>query len=88
MKTTDLRDLPERPQLRTSKTYDRLIRLHEVKLRTGLGRSSIYRKMADGSFPKPVNIGERAVAWRETDIEHWIATRPTKLRPHSFRPVQ
>ena len=88
MKTTDAHNLPERPQLRTSKTYDRLIRLQEVKLRTGLGRSSIYRKMADGSFPQPVNIGERAVAWRESDIEQWIATRPSKSRSHSLRPVQ
>ena len=88
MKTTDVCNLPERPQLRTSKTYDRLIRLHEVKLRTGLGRSSIYRKMADGSFPQPLNIGERAVAWRESDIEQWIASRPSKLRSHSLRPVQ
>ena len=57
----------------------RLIRLPEVKLRTGLGRSSIYRKMADGSFPQPRKVGERAVAWHLSDIDDWIDNLP--LRP-------
>ena len=42
-------------------TTDRLLRLSEVVTRTGLGRSTIYRKMRDGSFPEPLKIGLRAV---------------------------
>lgn len=50
----------------------RLIRLPEVQHRVGLGRSTIYRWMAEGKFPKPVQLGTRAVAWRETDIDRWL----------------
>jgi len=88
MNTRNLHDLQERPMLETAIGHSRLIRLQEVISRTALRRSSIYRKMADGSFPQPVNIGERAVAWRENDIDQWIATRPTKSQRQSFIPVQ
>ena len=57
-------------------TIDRLLRLSEVRTRTGLGRSTIYRKMRDGSFPEPLKIGARAVRWRESEIEAWLAARP------------
>lgn len=50
----------------------RLIRLPEVQHRVGLGRSTIYRWMSEGKFPKPVQLGTRAVAWRETDIDRWL----------------
>jgi prophage regulatory protein len=55
---------PERPT--------RLIRIREVQHRVALGRSTIYRWMAQGKFPRPVQLGGYAVAWREADIEHWI----------------
>lgn len=51
----------------------RLIRLPEVRHRVGLGRSTIYRWMAEGKFPKPVHLGGFAVAWAENEIEAWIA---------------
>ncbi|MGP1679343.1 MAG: helix-turn-helix transcriptional regulator [Burkholderiales bacterium] len=53
----------------------RLIRFPEVKHRVGLGRSTIYRWMAEGRFPKPVQLGGYVVAWAEDDIETWIANR-------------
>lgn len=53
----------------------RLIRLSEVRLRTGLGRSSIYRKMDEGTFPRSRQLSDRAVAWLMSDIDHWIDTR-------------
>lgn len=46
-----------------------ILRLPEVKRRTGLGRSSIYLKMAQGLFPKPVKLGVRAVGWRQDEVE-------------------
>ena len=63
----------------------RLIRLPEVLSRTGYGRTSIYRKMEDGSFPKSIKLGgptidpnvfdSRAVAWIEDEVEQWIESR-------------
>lgn len=50
----------------------RLIRLKEVQHRVGLGRSTIYRWMAEGKFPKPVHLGGCSVAWAESEIEEWI----------------
>jgi prophage regulatory protein len=55
----------------------RLIRLREVQHRVGLGRSTIYRWMAEGKFPKPVQLGGYAVAWAEDDIQVWISARLT-----------
>ena len=57
-------------------TTDRLLRLGEVRARTGLARATIYRKMRDGSFPEPLKIGVRAVRWPESEIEAWLAARP------------
>ena len=50
----------------------RLIRLKEVMSRTGLGRTSIYNFMNAGTFPKSVQLGERAVAWVDEEIDAWI----------------
>lgn len=54
---------------------DRLIRRQEVEERTGLSRASIYTMMDEGQFPRPVRIGKRAVAWRQSEIEEWMASR-------------
>lgn len=51
----------------------RLIRLPEVQHRVGLGRSTIYRWMAKGKFPKPVQLGGYSIAWAEDEIDTWIA---------------
>tara|TARA_B100000676_G_scaffold313222_1_gene392432 strand:- start:1945 stop:2142 length:198 start_codon:yes stop_codon:yes gene_type:complete len=53
----------------------RLIRLAEVMKNTGLGRSSIYKRIAEGEFPKPVPLGGRAVGWVSDEIETWILER-------------
>ena len=53
----------------------RLIRRKEVQAKTGLGASSIYAMMQQGTFPKAVNISERRVAWIESDIDQWISER-------------
>lgn len=52
-----------------------LLRLPAVKARIGLGRSSIYNRIAEGTFPAPVSLGARAVAWPEHLISEWIAER-------------
>jgi len=52
-------------------------RLPKVIQATGLGRSTIYRLIAEERFPHQVRIGARAVGWRWTDLEKWSAARPT-----------
>jgi prophage regulatory protein len=63
----------------------KFIRLPEVLSRTGYGRTTIYRKMEDGDFPKSVKLGgppkdpnafdSRAIAWIEDEVEQWMESR-------------
>jgi prophage regulatory protein len=53
----------------------RLLRLKEVIEIVGMKRSTIYEHIQASSFPRPINIGPRAVAWLNTDIQAWIAQR-------------
>ena len=52
-----------------------ILRRKKVEDRTGLSRSTIYLKMQEGSFPKPINLGPRAVGWIENEIERWLMDR-------------
>ncbi|MBI5136849.1 MAG: AlpA family transcriptional regulator [Nitrospirae bacterium] len=54
----------------------RLLRLREVVARTGLSRSTVYVRVTAGDFPAPVAIGGCRVAWREDEVNDWIASRP------------
>ena len=65
---------------------DRLLRLGDVLVRSGLSRSTIYRKMREGSFPEPLKVGVRAVRWRESEIESWLASRPRAAGYHVTKP--
>jgi prophage regulatory protein len=58
-----------------------ILRLPEVKARTGLSRSTIYLKMAEGSFPEPIALGVRSVGWIESEVDAWIAQRIEQSRP-------
>lgn len=53
----------------------RLIRLPEVIERTGLSRTSIYRAMASGEFPRAAPLYRRGVAWPAEEVDAWIASR-------------
>ena len=55
---------------------DRLLRRREVERITGLSRSSIYRSMQEGAFPRPVRVGPAAVRWKASDITDWLESRP------------
>ncbi|MBW1899611.1 MAG: AlpA family transcriptional regulator [Deltaproteobacteria bacterium] len=50
-----------------------ILRRKQVEARTGLSRSTIYLRIQEGKFPKPVNLGPRAVGWLENEIEAWLA---------------
>jgi len=49
-----------------------ILRLPAVKACTGLSRSTIYLRVSQGAFPKPVNLGARAVGWVEAEIQDWL----------------
>ncbi len=49
-----------------------ILRLLAVKARTGLSRSTIYLRMSEGTFPKPVSLGARAVGWVEAEVQEWV----------------
>ncbi len=52
-----------------------ILRLPAVMANIGLSRSSIYLRVAEGTFPKPVSLGARAVGWLESDIQEWLRQR-------------
>lgn len=56
----------------------RLLKFAEVVELTGIGRSQIYRKIASGEFPAPLQVGEKSVRFRECDIQDWMDSLPTR----------
>ena len=53
-------------------TPDRILRLKAVLERTGLSRSTLYRKVDCGTFPAQVQLAARCVGWRESAITDWM----------------
>ena len=53
----------------------KLIKLKTVMECTGLARSTVYKFIAEGRFPKPVKLGARMVAWVEAEVQEWILAR-------------
>ncbi|HEU5068012.1 MAG TPA: AlpA family phage regulatory protein [Sphingomicrobium sp.] len=51
---------------------DRILRLNTVLDRTGLSRSTLYRKIQTGSFPRQVKIAARCAGWRESAVNAWL----------------
>ena len=49
-----------------------ILRLPTVKARTGLSRSTIYLRISEGRFPRPISLGGRAVGWVEAEITDWL----------------
>lgn len=53
-------------------TPDRMLRIKAVLERTGLSRSTLYRKVEEGRFPRQVALSTRCVAWRESAVNAWM----------------
>ncbi|PXA97193.1 AlpA family transcriptional regulator [Nostoc sp. 3335mG] len=53
-------------------TPDRILRLKTVLERTGLSRSTMYRKMQNGTFPSNIRISARCTGWRESAVNEWM----------------
>ena len=52
----------------------RLIKIGQVVNQTGMSKATVYRRVADGTFPPPVKLGVRASAWVEAEVCEWIRT--------------
>ena len=52
-----------------------ILRRKQVQQRTGLSRTTIYLRIAQGTFPKTVSLGARAVGWMESEIDEWLNAR-------------
>ena len=59
---------------------NKLLRLPQVKALTGLSKSSIYARIAEGTFPKQIPLGPRLVVWVEADIQNWISEQVLAAR--------
>ena len=57
------------------------VRLPDVIRHTGLSRSSIYRRVADGAFPAPYSLGPRTSGWRWGELQEWLESRVAKRSP-------
>ena len=68
------------PQPQNIESIQRLLRLPEVLQATGVSRSTVYRMVADRTFPPPVKLAKRAVAWRHDDVRQWTIGRPSTSR--------
>ena len=71
------RHLSEPAASQAAATTPLFLRLPAVIHMTGLGRSTIYRMVAEQTFPTPVRVGARAVAWRREDLQAWCMAKPT-----------
>lgn len=66
-------------EVRPVSSIERIIRINTVLTRTGLSRSTLYRKIAEGSFPRQVPISIHGAGWHESAVNRWIAD------PQSYR---
>ncbi|RWR04190.1 helix-turn-helix transcriptional regulator [Paenirhodobacter populi] len=61
---------------------DRIIRMKTVLARTGLSKSTLYRKIAEGTFPPRLKISANGAGWHESEIDRWVAD-PVRWRPEA-----
>lgn len=81
------RAMTEQPNERKTYPPTRFLRLPEVLVRTGLSRSTIYVRLAQERFPRPVSLGSRAVGWIESEVDEWVRKRIEASRGESARAI-
>jgi prophage regulatory protein len=62
-----MHDEPPRPAAPSS-----ILRIKTVMQRTGLTRPTLYRKIAEGTFPKQIRISTHCIGWRESAVDAWL----------------
>ena len=60
--------------------HHQVLRRKQVEARVGLCKSTIYQRIAENTFPKPVSLGLRAVGWIEAEINTWLANQIEQSR--------
>jgi prophage regulatory protein len=65
----------------------RILRSRTVQNTTGLSKSTMYLKIAQGTFPKPISLGARSVGWLDTEIEEWLQGRISLSRTSAVQPA-
>jgi prophage regulatory protein len=74
----DQTQLPSRAEATAS--MPQMLRLPAVLRTTGLARSTVYRMVAEHTFPAPVKLAKRAIGWRHDDVLQWTAACPRASR--------
>ena len=62
------------------KMAETFLRRKETEHITGMGRATIYKRISEGTFPKPVKIGKRSVRWIESEVSEWVRKRIEESR--------
>ncbi len=65
-----------------------LLRLPAVRQRIGLSTATIYRRIAEGTFPRPLKVGAQSVAWIEAEIQQWLRTCFVRSRQSNLTTVE
>ncbi|AAV81480.1 AlpA family transcriptional regulator [Idiomarina sp. Sol25] len=65
----------------------RFLRINEVRERIGLGRTSIYKMVNEGTFPKPVRVLGKKVAWVDSEVDEWMLERIAEQRSDTISAV-
>lgn len=61
-------------------TRPRILRRKQVQELTGLSRSTIYLRVAQGTFPKAISLGPRAVGWLDSEVQAWLDNQIAQSR--------
>lgn len=56
----------------------KMLRAPEVMARTGFARVTLWRRVRDGVFPAPVELGSNMIGWLEEEVEEWIEAQPRR----------
>jgi len=67
-------------QAETCGATGRFLRLRDVMAATGLSRSTIYRRMQRGAFPKSIQLGPRTTVWLEAEVQAWMGQAIAEAR--------
>jgi prophage regulatory protein len=64
---------------------DVILRITRVSEITGLGRTTIYGRIKEGEFPRGIKLGDRAIGWRMSEVQQWIARQAARRDQHRGR---
>lgn len=66
--------------------FPEILRLKHVQRRLALSRSAIYARLAARDFPQPIQLGPRAIGWRQSDIDSWLESRTRQSHNQAVKP--